>query len=131
MAKEKPSKIGRPEVTIDWVEVERLLEIGCSGVEIARYLGIDTKTLYNRCQSDNNYSFSVLNQKKRATNHIKVRQVLFNAVMNAEFDPKYLPALIFYAKARLKMSDKPEEKKNSLQDVQITIVDASEDSTQE
>jgi hypothetical protein len=127
MAVAKRKTAGAPERIIDWDIVGQKLIAGCNVTEIARFFGCVPDTLYNQCKAKNNLDFSAFRQQKKAIGDTMLREVLYDCAMAAKYDPKYIPAAIFLAKARLKMSDKPEEKKNSLQDVQITIVDASED----
>lgn len=119
----KRPKAGRPEANIDWATVKKLLQSGCTSLEVCAYLDINRTTLYNRCITDNNCEFSTFLRESKSKGNALIKVKLFDRAMNSD-NPAYL---IFMAKARLKMSDKPEEKKNSLQDVQITIVDASED----
>jgi hypothetical protein len=49
---------GRKFIPIDWKRVEKLITSGCSGVQVAAILGIDTDTLYNRCKSEFGVYFS-------------------------------------------------------------------------
>ena len=56
---------GRPAALIDWKTVDRLLQAGCSTVQIASRLGFTADTLYNRCKTDNKQDFSAYSQQKR------------------------------------------------------------------
>lgn len=44
--------MARPEKEINWKEVERRIEIGTSGVQIARAMGIDVNTFYRRFKEE-------------------------------------------------------------------------------
>ena len=57
---------GQPKAIIDWKKVDDLLVSGCSGREIASYLGIYHGTLYDRCLSDNGIAFAEYSQQKSA-----------------------------------------------------------------
>lgn len=62
--KEKNPNGGRPKVNIDWERVDELLMYGCSGTEIAANIGIHNATLYDRCLTDKEISFSEYSQQK-------------------------------------------------------------------
>jgi len=111
---DKPiSKVGRPKAIIDWEEVEGLIQAGSSGVEIAHYYGVDKKTLYNRCESDNNISFSVLYRQNISRGNAMLRQATFQAALKGGNNSFYASNLIFLAKSRLGMSDKPKDETGS------------------
>jgi hypothetical protein len=57
---------GRPKANIDWEVVKKLLQSGCTAVEVCAYLSVDKNTLYNRCLSDNNCDFSTFTAKVKA-----------------------------------------------------------------
>jgi hypothetical protein len=101
----KRLKAGRPKANIDWEVVKKLLQSGCTSLEVCAYLGIDKGTLYNRCLSDNNYDFSTFYRQSKSKGNALIKVKLFDRAMNSD-NPAYL---IFMAKARLKMSDKPKE----------------------
>lgn len=54
----EPGTPGRPQVKIDWDKVNSLLIAGCSGNQIAGYLGIQDATLYSHCQAEKGEMFS-------------------------------------------------------------------------
>jgi hypothetical protein len=96
---------GRPKANIDWEVVKKLLQSGCTAVEVCAYLGVDKGTLYNRCQSDNNTDFSTFYRQSKSKGNALIKVKLFDRAMNSD-NPAYL---IFMAKARLKMTDRPKE----------------------
>jgi len=57
---------GQPKAIIDWKKVDDLLISGCSGREIASYLGLNPHTIYDRCLSDNGIAFAEYSQQKSA-----------------------------------------------------------------
>jgi hypothetical protein len=101
----KREKAGRPEANIDWAVVRKLLQSGCTSLEVAAYFGIERTTFYNRCISDNNVEFSTFLRQSKSKGDALIKVKLFDRAMNSE-NPAYL---IFMAKARLKMSEKPKE----------------------
>lgn len=56
---------GRPKVSIDWNQVNSLLEAGCLTTEIAAYFNIHRDTLYDRCLKDNDCDFPTYSTKKK------------------------------------------------------------------
>jgi hypothetical protein len=50
--------MSRPRKEIDWKKVEELLIAGCSGAEIAGYMGCHPTTIYEKCAQQNGISFT-------------------------------------------------------------------------
>ncbi len=100
--KKKPRKTaGRPKAIIDWREVGKMLEAGCTAVGIAETIGIDVDTLYNRCKDDNKMDFSTFRQQKKAKGEDMLREVQFNEALAGNTS-----MLIWLGKNRLGQSDK-------------------------
>ncbi len=98
----KPKRsTGRPKAVIDWNQVGKLLEAGGSAVGIAAMLGIDVKTLYNRCETDNKITFSAYSQQKLAKGDELLRSKQFQVAMAGD-----KTMLIWLGKQRLNQSDK-------------------------
>lgn len=98
----KPKRsTGRPKAVIDWDKVGKLLEAGGSAVGIAAMLGIDVKTLYNRCETDNKITFSAYSQQKLAKGDELLRSKQFQVAMAGD-----KTMLIWLGKQRLNQSDK-------------------------
>jgi hypothetical protein len=57
---------GAPKAIIDWKKVDDLLIAGCSGAEIAAYIGVAACTVYDRCMTDNKMPFAEYSQQKYA-----------------------------------------------------------------
>jgi hypothetical protein len=119
MAVAKRETAGRPEAIIDWEIVGQKLIAGCLVTEIARFFGCSTDTIYRQCKLQNNIDFAAFRQQKKATGDTMLREVLYDCAMAARYDPKYIPAAIFLAKARLKMSDRPKEEQQ--QNLSVTV----------
>lgn len=75
---------GRPQSKIDWNEVDRYLEAGCTGSEIAGMLGIAPDTLYHRCGTDHNVNFSSYSQQKKAKGEALLRTKQFQLAMKGD-----------------------------------------------
>jgi len=56
----------RPKLKIDWKEVNRALECGCTGMQIASVLGMCSDTLYDRCITEQGVTFSEYKQNHSA-----------------------------------------------------------------
>jgi hypothetical protein len=95
--------VGRPNLSIDWEEVDRHLEAGCSGAEVASIVGVSPDTLYRRCQTERGANFSVILQQKKAKGEamLKVRQ--FSEAMKGDRS-----MLIWLGKQRLGQRDRQE-----------------------
>jgi hypothetical protein len=122
MAKAKRESAGRPEAIIDWDLVSQKLIAGCTGVGIAKLIGISYDTLSRQCRNQHNMDFAAYRQQKKAVGDAMLQEVMFDCAMAARFDAKYIAAAIFLAKARLKMTDKPEEKKESNLSINVVTV---------
>lgn len=94
---------GRPKAKINWEEVDNFLIAGCSGAEIAGYLGLNKATVYDRCEKDNGISFSKYSQQKKAKGDSMLRARQYQEAMDGD---KSL--LIWLGKNRLGQTDKQE-----------------------
>lgn len=72
----RSNQVARPEKTIDWDLVDRLLEAQCSAREIAGNLGIHEDTLYNRTKEKYKMNYSDYSAKvsSRGVSLLKVAQ---------------------------------------------------------
>jgi len=126
MAKKKneQKRKGRSKVAINWQEVEKLLEAGCKTGEVAGYFGIDSKTLYNRCEQDLNMTFSALKQQKRKKGNSMLRTKQFAKALNGDSTMQ-----IWLGKQRLEQSepkDKQGKTKIELPKIEIMIDNVNE-----
>lgn len=74
MKKKRPAN--RPYIEIEWDTVDKWLEAGCSGTEIAAKLGFCSRTLYDHCIGEKKMTFSEYAATKRAKGdgQLKVKQ---------------------------------------------------------
>jgi len=93
-------KAGAKRKKIDWDLVDKYLEAGCTGTEIAARLGIGPDTLYDRCLEVKKTNFSLYLQEKRASGDVllKVAQMKVATKGNTSM-------LIWLGKNRLGQSD--------------------------
>jgi hypothetical protein len=91
----------KPRKIIDWEKVDRLIEAGCSGHEIAPAIGIDSDTLYSRCVHDNGSTYSDYSAKLKAKGEGLIKAKQFQLAMSG--NPSML---IWLGKNRLGQSDK-------------------------
>ncbi len=113
MAAPKRGSNGRPKANIDWEEVKMLIQAGCKGTEVAAYLSVDRKTLYDRCQSDLNLSFSTFYRQNISKGDAMLKVAGFQAALKGGKNSFYAANLIFMLKSRLGMSDKPKDETGS------------------
>lgn len=93
----------RKKIDIDWRKVDRMLEAGCDGTEVAATLGIHEDTLYNACESDNKMGFSAYKAIKRASGDRLLRIKQFEIAMTGD-----KTMLVWLGKQRLGQSEKNE-----------------------
>lgn len=94
--------MGRPQANIDWNEVADLLQAGCSGAEIASYIGISDATIYDRCETDHGIKFSEYSRQMKAKGDSLLRKAQFDAAVK----DKDRSMLIWLGKQRLDQKDK-------------------------
>jgi len=101
---------GRPKANLDWESIDNFLIAGCSGAEIAGYLGVNKHTLYDRCESDKGIPFSEYSQQKKRKGDTILRAKQFQEACDGNDR-----MMIWLGKNRLGQKDK--------QEVEQTIVD--------
>lgn len=97
--------IGRPKADIDWNRVNELLIAGCSGAEVAGYFGLNKTTIYERCVTDNNLTFTEYSSQFYSKGETIIREAQFKKVKEGDN-----AMLIWLGKNRLKQRDKEEDK---------------------
>lgn len=97
--------MARPKANINWDEVGKMLEAGCSGVGIAASIGVDEGTLRKRCEKDLKCSFSEFAQQKKSKGDDLLRAKQFALAMKGD---KTL--LIWLGKQRLGQTDRQDQK---------------------
>lgn len=99
------AKRGRKKIVINWEPVDRYLEAGCTGVEIAAKLGIHADTLYNVCEREKKMAFSAYAAQKKASGDTLLKAKMFQMAMSGD-----KTMAIWLSKNRLGYSDKTEQK---------------------
>jgi len=109
-----PTKPGRPQVVIDWDKVNSLLIAGCSGVQIAGYLGMNEETLYSHCQSEKKEMFSQYSRRFYTKGESILMAKQFEKASKGDNT-----MLVWLGKNRLKQRDKEPENPLPPNDKQI------------
>lgn len=94
----------RPEKTVDWEIVDRLLLAGCPGTEIAGKFGIHANTFYRKVEEVYNISFSEYCQQKFFEGNTILREAQYLKAKEGDNT-----MLIWLGKNRLKQADSPQE----------------------
>ena len=88
-------------IPIDWEHVDKLLEAGCDGTEIAGNLGCHEDTLYGRCVEEKKLAFSAYKASKRASGDSKLRTAQLDKALSGDTTMQ-----IWLGKNRLSQTDK-------------------------
>ena len=94
---------GRPAALIDWKIVDRLLQAGCTGTQIAARVGIHANTLYEACKEAHKCNFSEYSHQKKEHGETLLHEQQFALAMQGN-----LGMLIWLGKQRLGQKDKSE-----------------------
>lgn len=104
--KEERKKPGFPPMPIDWDKVDRMLEAGCTGKEVASSLGIHEDTLYRAVVREKEVdNFAAYRSTRRAAGDSLLRMKQFEVMMRGD-----KTMLIWLGKQRLGQADKIEAK---------------------
>ena len=76
------AKTGRPKIIIDWLKVEQMCLIHCTGEEIAGVLGIDYDTLEKAIKREYNQCFSDYFKQKSAGGKMSLRRRQYSHAMD-------------------------------------------------
>lgn len=95
-------KAYRPTIPIEWNTVDKFLESGCNGVEIAGSLGCSADTLYLRCEKDKKMTFTAYSAQKRSSGDSLLRAAQMNIALKGNAS-----MLIWLGKNRLGQKDDP------------------------
>lgn len=114
------SEIGRPESPINWKVVEDLLTAGCSGANIAGYIGIERRTLYHRCETDHGKSFTDYSTQfySKGESLLKAQQFAKAMGKTTEGDNTLL---IWLGKVRLKQKEEVSVSAQDLQNISSVV----------
>lgn len=108
--------MAHPATLIDWKTVDRLLQAGCTGLQIAARFGIHPDTLYRACEEAYKVGFAAYSAEKRAHGETLLQEQQFALAMKGN-----LGMLIWLGKQRLGQKDKHETTLTEGAAVQITI----------
>lgn len=92
---------GRPEITIDWEKVNKLLQAGCKGTEVAANIGIHADTLYIQCEKKFGVNFTDYSAKQRGNGDSLLRTKQFSVALKGD-----KTMLVWLGKQRLAQRDK-------------------------
>lgn len=95
-------KRGKPQITIDWHKVDRFLESGCTGTEIAGSFGCHPDTLYKQCEDEKGMLFSAYAAQKRGSGDSLIRAAQMRLALTGNSS-----MLIWLGKNRLGQKDDP------------------------
>lgn len=95
----------RPQIPIDWNIIDRYLEAGCNGTEIAAVIGCHRDTIYDRCQQEKGVCFSEYAALKRASGDALIKAKQMSYAMTGKSGN--LGMLIWLGKNRLGQKDDP------------------------
>ena len=93
--------MARSATVIDWKAVDRLLQAGCNGVQIAARFGIHPETLYDNCKRDHKSDFSAYAAQKREHGETLLHEQQFLLAMKGD-----KTMLIWLGKQRLGQREK-------------------------
>ena len=92
----------RPQIPIDWKMVDKLLESGCIGTDIAGSLGCHPQTFYDRCWKENGVTFTEYASQRRSSGDNLLRAAQMQVALQGNTS-----MLIWLGKNRLSQKDDP------------------------
>ena len=93
--------MSHPGIPIDWETVDRLLEAGCDGTQVAAHIGVHPETLYDRIKQEKGSCFSEYKATKRANGDSLLLAKQFKVAMEGD-----KTMLVWLGKQRLAQTDK-------------------------
>lgn len=96
--------MGRPLKEINWEVVEKLIESGCSGVEIAGKFRIKSDTFYERFKKEYGCSFQDYRVESQEAGLADLKSMIHAKALNNKA-PGNSNLLIFLARCRLGMKE--------------------------
>lgn len=101
--------MARPEIDIDWRKADDLMIAGCSGIEVAAYLGINKNTFYERVEKDKGMRYQDYLAKMRSKGDSLLKAQQFAKALGSTKNGDNM-MLIWLGKNRLDQYDnKPQE----------------------
>lgn len=119
--------MSRPYSVIDWERVDELLIKGCGGKEISGFLGIDDKTLYTRCVTERNMTFTEYRQMKKSKGDSLLRERQYDKAV-LEGDTRML---IFLGKNRLKQTERQDIVMSNIELYQQSLKEENQENIKE
>lgn len=104
MAVKKTKKMGRPKVSVDWDEFEKLCAMQCTLKEIATWFNCSESTLVRRCKEEKKTTFEGYYKKHSEAGRISLRRAQLQYAMKGNAS-----LLIFLGKQYLGQRDQPIE----------------------
>lgn len=93
--------MGRPQVKIDWEQMEKLLALQCTQIEIASWFDCSEDTLERACKREHSVTFAEYSRQKRKKGCISLRRKQYEVAMSGN-----VSMLIFLGKQYLNQYDK-------------------------
>jgi hypothetical protein len=91
----------RPKIPINWEMVDKYLEAGATGVQVAAVLGMHPETFYNRCIMEKKVIFSEYRNRKLEKGNSQLLGKQFKMAMDGDRG-----MLIWLGKNRLGQTDR-------------------------
>ncbi len=104
------ARTGRPTISLDWKEAEKLLHMQCTDEEVANWFSVSLKTLKAACKRDLDVTYSQFSEQKRDRGKISLRRVLWQAATDQNPKTRNIAAMLFACKTLLGLrehDDKP------------------------
>lgn len=96
--------MARPRREINWDVVEKLIECGCNGLEIAAKFKLDPDTFYRRFQDEYKVRFGDYAGPASECGKAEIRSMLYAKALNNKAPGNY-SLLMFLAKCELGMKE--------------------------
>jgi len=96
--------MGRPLKEINWDVVDKLIEAGCNGVEIAAKFRVNSDTFYSRFKQQYGSTFQAYAVGAKEAGAADIRSMMHAKALNNNA-PGNLTLLIFLARCRLGMKE--------------------------
>lgn len=113
--------MGRPRISIDWDQVEKMCAIHCTGEEQAAILGVSYDTLNRACQREHDMSFAEYFKQKASHGKMSLRRKQYTTAMDGN-----TTMLVWLGKNWLGQSDQPEAEPVDLQPIVVQRADEAD-----
>lgn len=96
-------KMGRPVTPLDWDQMNKLLAMQCTQLEVAAWFNVSEDTLERACKREHGVTYAEYSKQKRQAGCISLRRKQFDVALSGN-----IAMLIFLGKQYLGQSDKLE-----------------------